>query len=72
MPSFHLGQKVLITRPVNTKHRGREATIINISTRTPQDVTSADKYLVRFQEGDEADFYDIQLVLAPELEKKGG
>lgn len=67
MPTFHLGQKVLITRPNNAIHRGREATVIALVSNSHrlQDVTSADKYIVRFQEGDECDFYDIQLISAP-------
>ena len=64
MPRFHLGQKVLITGPITTKDRGREATVISIQPNadTQQDVTVADKYIVQFDEGDEADFYEIQLV----------
>ncbi len=37
----------------------------------PSGVTSADKYTVQFDEGDEVEFYDIQLVRAAEEMKKG-
>ena len=72
MPRFHLGQKVLITGPIVTKHRGREATVVSFQANkhTPLGVTSADKYIVRFKEGDEAALYDIQLVRAPDEEMK--
>jgi hypothetical protein len=72
MPRFHLGQKVLITGPIATKDRGREATVISIqrNTETQPDVNAADKYIVHFQEGDEADFYEIQLAKVPEEEAK--
>ena len=63
MPRFHLGQKVLITGPIITKYRGREATVIGFrpNKQTPPGVTSADKYIVRFEEGDETELFEIQL-----------
>jgi hypothetical protein len=72
MPRFHLGQKVLITGPIATKHRGREATVVSIEANkdTPPGVTSADKYIVQFEEGEEVEFYDIQLVRVPEDTQK--
>ena len=72
MPRFRLGQKVLITGAIATKDRGREATVIGIysSTNTPPGVTTADKYIVRFEQGDEAQFFEIQLV-AVEKPRKG-
>jgi hypothetical protein len=33
---------------------------------TQQDLAAGDKYIVRFEEGDEADFYEIQLTKVPE------
>jgi hypothetical protein len=72
MPRFHLGQKVFITGPIDTKDRGREATVVSMQPNTDKqpDVTSADKYIVKFEEGDEADFYEIQLIKVSEEEAK--
>ena len=72
MSRFQLGQKVLITGPIVTKYRGCEATVIGFrpNKHTPRGVTSADKYIVRFEEGDELEFFDIQLVAA-EQQRKG-
>jgi hypothetical protein len=72
MPRFHLGQRVLITGLIATKHRDREASVISIhrNTHTPPGAMSADKYLVQFDDGHEAEFYDIQLVRAPEERRK--
>jgi hypothetical protein len=72
MPRFQLGQKVLITGAIATKYRGRQGTVIgfNPNRHTPSGVTSADKYTVRFEEGDEAEFFEIQLV-ATEQRKMG-
>jgi hypothetical protein len=33
---------------------------------TQQDLAAGDKYIVRFQDGDEAHFYEIQLTKVPE------
>jgi hypothetical protein len=72
MPCFHLGQKVLIASPIASRDRGREATVIGIhpNEHTSPGVTIADKYIVRFEEGDDAEFFEIQLV-AIEKRKKG-
>jgi hypothetical protein len=63
VPRFQLGQKVVITGPITTKHRDREGTVINVqpSRRARPGVTSLDKYVVRFDDGDQGEFYDIQL-----------
>ena len=65
MPRFHIDQKVLITGPITTKYRGREATVISIQPNT-HIAQGANKYVLRFEEGDEADFYEFQLVKVPE------
>jgi hypothetical protein len=72
MPRFRLGQKVLITGPIASKDRGREATVIGLHPNefTSPGVTTADKYIVRFDEGDDAQFFEIQLV-AVEKRRKG-
>jgi hypothetical protein len=72
MPRFQIGQKVFITGAIATKDRGRQATVIAFRpNNTAPGVTIADKYIVRFEEGDEAEFFEIQLV-AIEKRKKGG
>jgi hypothetical protein len=65
---FQLGQKVLIGGSITTKHRGREGIVIKVqpSRQTPPGGTSLDKYIVRFQGGDQVEFYDIQLIAAAE------
>ena len=72
MPRFHLGQKVLITGSVIEKDRGRKGTVVSIQPNmyTEPGITSADKYIVRFEEGDDAQFFEIQLV-AVEKRRKG-
>ena len=64
---FQPGQKVVITGSITTKHRDREATVINVqpSKHSRPGVTSLDKYTVRFEDGDQVEFYDIQLMAAP-------
>jgi len=54
--------------PIDTKDRGREARVVSIQpyADTQPDVTTGDKYIVQFEEGDEADFYEIQLTKMPE------
>ena len=66
MSRFQLGQKVLITGAIITKHRDREATVIGIqpSRHKRPSAMSLDKYLVRFEDGDPVEFYDIQLMNA--------
>jgi hypothetical protein len=63
---FQLGQKVVITGSITTKHRDREAMVINVqpSRHSKPGVTSLDKYVVRFEDGDQVEFYDIQLMAA--------
>ena len=64
MARFQLGQKVLITGAIATRYRGCEATVIgfNPNRHTPSGFTSADKYTLRFEEGDDAEFLEIQLL----------
>ena len=66
MSRFQLGQKVLITGSITTKHRDREAMVINVepSRHSRPSIRSLDKYVVRFEDGDPVEFYDIQLMNA--------
>jgi hypothetical protein len=68
VPRFQTDQKVIITGPIATKYRDREATVINVlpSRHSRPGVTSLDKYVVRFEDGDQEEFFDIQLIAAPE------
>jgi hypothetical protein len=66
VPGFQLGRKVVVTGPITTKYRDREATVITVlpSKHARPGVTSLDKYVVRFEHGDQAKFFDIQLAEA--------
>ena len=66
MSRFQLGQKVVVTGPINTKHRDREATVIAVhpSKHARPGTTSLDKYVVQFENGDQVEFFDIQLAAA--------
>ena len=64
MTCFQLGQKVLITGPVTTRHQGRAAIVVSVQPSAQPNV--ADRYIVQFEEGGIADFCDIQLMKAPE------
>ena len=66
MSRFQLGQKVVVTGSITTKYRDREATVIAIhpSKHTRPGVTSLDKYVVRFEDADQAELFDIQLAAA--------
>ena len=72
MPRFRLGQKVVVTGSVIEKDRGRKGTVVSIQPNMYAEpgVTSADKYIVRFEEGDEAGFYEIQLLKATKKKAK--
>jgi hypothetical protein len=63
---FQVGQKVVVTGPITTKYLDREATVIAVqpSRRARPGVTSLDKYVVRFEDGDQAEVFDIQLAAA--------
>ena len=71
MPRFHLDQRVVITGPITTADRGHEAVIIGLrpNRHTPPGVTSADKYIVQFEDGRKAEFFEIQLAVAEEKRK---
>ena len=66
MPRLQLGQKVVVTGPIATRYRDREGTVIAVqpSKHARPGVTSLDKYVVRFEDGDQAEFFDIQLAAA--------
>lgn len=64
MARFTIGDKVLITGPIATKHRSRGATVIGVhpSRHSRPGVTSLDKYTVQFDDGEQSQFFDIQLM----------
>jgi hypothetical protein len=64
MPRFHLGQKVLIAAAIDTKYRGRKATVISVQPNT-HIAPGADKYIAQFGDGNQAEFWGIQLTEAP-------
>src|SRR6185369_1619272 len=63
MARFQVGVKVRISGPITTKHRDREATVleVRVSRHSRPGVTSLDKYVVQFEDGIQAEFFDIQL-----------
>lgn len=66
MSRFQLGQKVLACGSIITKHQDREGIVINVqpSRHARPDVTLLDKYIVRFPDGDQLEFYDVELIAA--------
>ena len=62
MSRFQIGEKVLV-RAMTARHSNNEATVVavEISKHTRPGVTSLDKYIVRFSNGEHAEFYDIHL-----------
>ena len=62
MSRFQIGEKVLV-RAMTARHSNNEATVVavEISKHTRPGVTSLDKYIVRFSNGERAEFYDIHL-----------
>ena len=63
MSRFQIGEKVFVRRAVKARHCNSEATVvaIEISQHSRPGVTSLDKYIVRFSNGERAEFYDIHL-----------
>jgi hypothetical protein len=63
MHRFTLGDKVFITGTIMTRRRGQHGTVIGVRTSrySRPGSTSLDKYTVRFDDGDQSEFYDIQL-----------
>jgi len=68
MSRFRFGQAVSISGFIATRHRDRKGTVVQIqvSRYSRPDMTSLDKYTIRFPDGDEGEFYDIQLDPPPE------
>ena len=66
MSRFQIGEKVFVRRAVKARHCNSEATVvaIEISQHSRPGVTSLDKYIVRFGDGELAVFYDIHLASA--------
>ena len=62
MSRFQIGEKVFV-RVTTARHSNNEATVvaIEISQHSRPGVTSLDKYIVRFSNGELAEFFDIHL-----------
>jgi hypothetical protein len=62
----------LITGPIVTKYRGCQATVIGVrpNENTSPGVTVADKYMVRLENGDDAELFEIQLVAVKERKNR--
>jgi hypothetical protein len=63
MPRFQIGEGVHIRCAVTARHYENEAIVVavEISQHSRPGVTSLDKYIVRFSNGEQAEFYDIHL-----------
>ena len=66
MSRFQIGEKVFVGRAMTKKHCNSEATVVAVETsqHSRPGVTSLDKYIVRFSNGELAEFYDIHLASA--------
>ena len=62
-PRFALGQRVKIPTTKSSRYSGREGTVAAVkqSRHGKLGNTSLDKYSISFSEGEQADFFDIQL-----------
>ncbi len=60
---FQLGDRVCISGLILTRHRNHTGTIVGISPsrHSRPGVTSLDKYTVKFDDGDQSEFYEIQI-----------
>src|SRR5437762_2279960 len=66
MSRFQIGEKVFVGRAMTTRHCNSEAIVVavEISRHSRPELTSLDKYTVRFSNGDHGEFYDIHLAAA--------
>ena len=65
-PRFNIGQRVRINTTISSRYSGQEGLVVAVkqSRHGKPNTTSLDKYTVAFSNGDQAEFFDIQLVLA--------
>ena len=63
MSRFQIGEKVFVRHAMMTRRCNSEATVVAVETsqHSRPGVTSLDKYIVRFSNGERAEFYDIHL-----------
>jgi hypothetical protein len=64
MSRFKVGQKVRVTGPLAKNRQDVEAIVLKVkgSPYVTSRRTSLDKYVVRFRDGDQDEFYEMQLV----------
>ena len=63
MSRFNIGNKVLINNSIFTRYRNRQATVVGVHPISfgHQGTTSPATYTVRFDDGEEVQFYETQL-----------
>ena len=66
MSRFQIGENVFVRCAITTRHCNSEATVISveISPHSRPGVSSLDKYIVQFSNGERGEFYDIHLASA--------
>jgi hypothetical protein len=60
-PRFAVGQRVRIKDTIATRHIGRDGVVVAVKHHTNTANTTLDKYTVSFSEGEEVEFFEIQL-----------
>jgi hypothetical protein len=65
-PRFVLGQRVRINTTISSRYSGTEGLVAAVmqSRHGKPSNTTLDKYSVTFSDGQQADFFDIQLEMA--------
>ena len=65
-PRFTIGQSVRINTTISSRYSGQEGLVVAVkqSRHGKPSTTSHDKYTVAFSNVDQAEFFDIQLVMA--------
>lgn len=64
MHKFEKGERVVIRDVISTRRKGQEARVIAIKP-SKFDRSSLDKYIVVFPDGEQEEFWDIQLERSP-------
>ena len=65
-PRFTIGQGVRINTTISSRYSGQEGFVVAVkeSLHAKRGTTNLDKYVVAFLNGDQAEFFDNQLVIA--------
>ena len=74
MSRFSIGDRIVIGGSIISKHRNRQGTVVGVhpSRHSRPGTTSLDKYTVRFDDDEQVQFYDTQLVKIANADKGTG